>query len=412
MPPPPADEITRRTFRLEMWRSVPVGVIEYMFVPFAGLVALDYYGASDAQKAFLLAVSQVGLVASLIIVPLVRKLGWMANGTAAVFHFAAAAGITLAAAFPGSLTVFLAGLGFGMFAFMLPLPLMTQIYQANFPTSHRGKLYATTTVFRGVIAVGFALAAGWYIDRDITNFRSLLWLFAAVSVWGALLIARMPPVHVSAGSRNPFTAFRWLRDDRKFRLLIFSWMLMGLGNLTSLKIWVEYFANKDYGNNFSVWEVTLLTVVIPSIVKLVFTYPWGWLFDRVNFYLLRVALNTLFTAAVLVVFFGKGFWVIAIGTGLQGFAFAGGNIAWSLWVTKLAPAEHTAEYMSVHTFMTGLRGVAAPFIGFALLRDYGAGVAVFSAVLMTLSSLVLIPDLRFGRARRRGEPITPNDPSA
>jgi hypothetical protein len=294
----------------------------------------------------------------------------------------------------------------------LPLPLQTQIYQQNFPTERRGKLYAMTTMFRGLIAVAFAWPMGLLLKGDIEFFRPMLWLFAGVCVWAAVLVMRMPTVHVSTGSQNPLTAFRWLRDDKKFRVLIFSWMLMGLGNLTTLKIWVEYFANAKYGNGFDAGQVTLLTVVIPATVKLSFTYPWGWLFDRMNFYLLRLVMNCLFTVAVLTVFFGEGFWIKALGTGLQGFAFAGGNIAWSLWVTKLAPPEHTAEYMSVHTFMTGIRGVAAPFIGFWLLRKFGDGVALFSVTLMALSSLILIPELRSIRARRKGEAIAPEDPSA
>lgn len=408
----PSAETTRRTFRLEMWRSVPVGIVEFLFVPFAALVALKYYDASDSQKAFLLASSQVGLVASLGIVPLVRRLGWTANGTAAAWQLLAAVALGIAATFPESLAVFVAGLSFGMFAMMLPLPLQTQIYQQNFPTTRRGKLYAVTTVFRGLIAVAFAWPMGELLKGNIEFFRPLLWLFSGVCVWAAVLVMRMPKVHVSTGSRNPLTAFRWLRDDKKFRMLIVSWMLMGLGNLTSLKIWVEYFANADYGNGFDASQVTLLTVIIPGAVKLAFTYPWGWLFDRMNFYLLRVVLNCLFTVAVLTVFFGEGFWVKALGTGLQGFAFAGGNIAWSLWVTKLAPPEHTAEYMSVHTSMTGVRGVAAPFIGFWFLRHFGDGVALFSVALMTLSTLILIPELRSIRARRQGAPIVPGDPSS
>ena len=121
-------------------------------------------------------------------------------------------------------------------------------------------------------------------------------------------------------------------------------------------------------------------------------------------------LNVCFCAAILVVFYSESFWAIAIGTGLQGFAFAGGNIAWSLWVTKLAPPEHTAEYMSVHTFATGVRGVIAPFIGFALLREYGSGVALFCAGLIFIASVIILPEVRFGRPRRKATPISPAEP--
>jgi hypothetical protein len=49
-------------------------------------------------------------------------------------------------------------------------------------------------------------------------------------------------------------------------------------------------------------------------------------------------------------------------------ANAGGNVTWALWVTKLAPKHAVAEYMSVHTFLTGLRGLFAPFLAFAMLK--------------------------------------------
>ena len=82
---------------------------------------------------------------------------------------------------------------------------------------------------------------------------------------------------------------------------------------------------------------------------------------------------------------------------LQGLAFAGGSIAWMLWVTKIAPPEYTAEYMSIHTFTTGLRGVVAPALGFYLLVTIGNSIAIFSAILITLASVVLIPEIMRSR---------------
>jgi hypothetical protein len=53
-----------------------------------------------------------------------------------------------------------------------------------------------------------------------------------------------------------------------------------------------------------------------------------------------------------------------------GIATAGGDLAWTLWVTKVAPPARVADYMSVHTFFTGLRGLAAPLVGFALVTHW------------------------------------------
>ena len=390
----PDPKTTKKAFWIEMIRSGPMGMLEFLFVPLAGLVALKYYNASDWQKAFLLSISEAGLIATFIIVPLIRRLKWQATHAAAIFSLLGAVGIAFTAAYSDSLISYMAGLGFAFFILMLPLPLITQIYRTNFPDNKRGKILAIASIMRGIIGIVFAWKAGQWIDSDIENFKPLLWVFVCVSLLNAIAFWLMPKVETAKGSTNPFSAFKWLKRDKKFRTLIVSWMLMGLGNLTALKIWTEYFANDQYGNNFSAFEVTLLTFIIPQSVKILFTYPWGWLFDRMNFYLLRIILNVLFGAAIIVVFYGQTFWVIAIGTGLQGLAFAGGSIAWMLWVTKIAPPEHTAEYMSIHTFTTGLRGVIAPALGFYLLVTIGDSIAIFSTILIILASVVIIPEYR------------------
>ncbi|MDC0066520.1 MFS transporter [Verrucomicrobia bacterium] len=393
----PDPKTTKKAFWIEMIRSGPIGMLEFLFVPLAGLVALKYYNASDWQKAFLLSISEAGLIATFIIVPLIRRLKWQATHAAAIFSLLGAAGIAFTAAYSDSLISYMAGLGFAFFILMLPLPLITQIYRTNFPEARRGKILAIASILRGIIGIAFAWKAGQWIDSDIENFKPLLWVFVCVSLLNAIAFWLMPKVETAKGSTNPFSAFKWLKRDKKFRTLIISWMLMGLGNLTALKIWTEYFANDQYGNGFSAFEVTLLTFIIPQSVKILFTYPWGWLFDRMNFYLLRIILNVLFGAAIIVVFYGQTFWVIAIGTGLQGLAFAGGSIAWMLWVTKIAPPEHTAEYMSIHTFTTGLRGVIAPALGFYLLVTIGDSIAIFSTILIILASVVIIPEYRRSR---------------
>ena len=80
-----------------MIRSGPMGMLEFLFVPLAGLVALKYYNASDWQKAFLLSISEAGLIATFIIVPLIRRLKWQATHAASIFSLLGAAGIAFSA---------------------------------------------------------------------------------------------------------------------------------------------------------------------------------------------------------------------------------------------------------------------------------------------------------------------------
>ena len=84
-----------------------------------------------------------------------------------------------------------------------------------------------------------------------------------------------------------------------------------------------------------------------------------------------------------------------IGSALFGLAMGGGAIAWSLWVTKLAPAEKTADYMSVHTFLTGFRGIIGPQVAFLLLGGLSfVAIGRLGALMILISIAMLIPLIR------------------
>jgi MFS family permease len=146
-------------------------------------------------------------------------------------------------------------------------------------------------------------------------------------------------------------------------------------------------------------SVALLTSIVPNIARLAFTRIWGRLFDRMNFFTLRILLNTGFMLGILSFFTGAGSAGLYIGAVLFGISNAGADLAWSLWVTKVAPPELTAEYMTVHTFLTGIRGIIAPFAAFYMAAAFGIGVtAVCMAALILAASLVLV------RERQRPSP--------
>jgi hypothetical protein len=64
-------------------------------------------------------------------------------------------------------------------------------------------------------------------------------------------------------------------------------------------------------------------------------------------------------------------------------------------VTKFSDAEHVAEYMSVHTFLTGCRGVLAPFIAFPLAAALGPGtVGGISVVLISIATAIILHELK------------------
>lgn len=63
-------------------------------------------------------------------------------------------------------------------------------------------------------------------------------------------------------------------------------------------------------------------------------------------------------------------------------------------MTRFATEDKVGEYMSVHTCLTGFRGVLAPVIAFAVAGTIGPGVvAIGGAALILISSLLLLPEV-------------------
>jgi len=173
---------------------------------------------------------------------------------------------------------------------------------------------------------------------------------------------------------------------------------MGFGNLMLLPLRVEYLARPVYGVGADAAKITMLTVTVPSIVRLVCMPVFGSLFDRLSFFSARIMVNLLFALYVAAFFSGSSDVGLVLGAVAFGVASAGGDLMWSLWVTKFAPPGRVADYMGLHTFFTGVRAVTAPILGFLVIERFDLGtVAWIATAMMIVSSMVLLPEARLER---------------
>ena len=145
--------------------------------------------------------------------------------------------------------------------------------------------------------------------------------------------------------------------------------------------------------------IAWLTGVIPNIARLILSPLWGWLFDHMNFFILRITLNAGFALGILAFFVTHSMTGLVIGAIVYGISNAGGDVAWNLWVTKFAPPNRVADYMSAHAFFTGVRGVLAPLAAFQLI----SGISLFtlgwiSVGLIAIGTAFLFPEIKFGRS--------------
>jgi MFS family permease len=389
------------TYRYERWRALTSGIIESAGTTFLLLIAVRAYHSGALWKSAVACGSSLGLIFTPVVVAVVTRRALAPARAAAWLFFGGATAFVLSAIFQ-SLPIFALASMLAMAAAASAIPLFTHIYQENYPDRQRGRLFSRTVMIRIASAVGFSYAAGWALSHYFEYFQALLLFFALALAFGGFCLARVPshPIHDDGGA-HPFRAMRFVRDDKLFRRTLICWMFMGFANLMMLPLRVEYLASPRYGLNLTVGMIALLTGVIPNVARLILSPMWGHLFDRMNFFALRVTLNAGFAIGILTFFVSDSFWGLVVGAIIFGISNAGGDVAWSLWVTKFAPPGRVADYMSVHTFFTGVRGVLAPLVAFTMVQKFSVGMlASFSAALIVAASLLLLPEIKLGKRAR------------
>ena len=386
----------KKTFQLESLRALPAGVVETFGTTFSILLANRVFEAGPLAKATLVSLPALGLLLSLFVVQAVRRSGLSVNTMLSLVFCASGVGFTISALAGDRFEIYLVGMVIALVTLTLNVPLFSQIYRRHYPDDVRGRLFSITAFLRKAFTIGTAFFFGFILTKSLDYYPFLLAIYAAASFLMAGVVMAMEKVTLNRSKRvKLFDAFRHVGQDDRFRKLLTSWMILGFGNLLCFSLFVEYISNKEYGFDLSEGHVSIITTVIPETCFFIFVLFWGRLFDRMDFYVLRCLINLIFAAGILCYFMGDGLWALYIGLGLHGIAKAGGNVAWSLWVTKFASAENVAEYMSVHTFLTGCRGVIAPFVAFPRIAAFGPrSVGAIGAGLILIATAMLIPDVK------------------
>jgi MFS family permease len=403
-----AEQKTELTYRCERVRALSAGVLEAAGTTFLLLIAVRSLQAGPTAKALIAGGGSLGLMLAPWVVLRVESAG-IPVARAASRLAAIGAICFLVMALVPSLTVFVVGSVLALASSSASVPLLTQIYQENYPERQRGRLFARTMIVRIAAAAAFSYVAGKALSGRIEFFPWLLVVFAGACSVASYCLSRCPSRPLTAsGGTHPFHSLRYLKEDRIFRQTIIAWMFLGFAMLMMAPLRVEFLANPRYGVHLEGKPLTaemiaLLTSVVPNTARLLLNPFWGRLFDRMNFFVLRIILNLGFMAGIVSFFTTGSLGGLVVGAVLFGISNAGADVAWSLWVTKFAPPDRVADYMSVHTFFTGVRGVTAPLLAFYLVGSLSLqAMGWISVVLILIGSGFLAFEIKAGRRGRPG----------
>jgi hypothetical protein len=126
------DDRTRQTYNYERWRAGAAGILETAGSTFLLLIAVRWLHAGPVSKALVAAAGSVGLLLTPAVVATVMERGW-ATSRAASGVLAVGAITFCVAAWNPTLPVFVPCAVAAMASSSAIIPLLTQMYQENYP---------------------------------------------------------------------------------------------------------------------------------------------------------------------------------------------------------------------------------------------------------------------------------------
>ncbi|MDG1139835.1 MAG: MFS transporter [Opitutales bacterium] len=387
-------------FKVDIPRGFFAGILEAGFSIFVLLIAIRFFDAPHYCKAIIASGSPIGLMLSPVLLSV-----W---GNAQVSEPRKCSILMVIC----SGFIFLASLGSHVIWFTLCIlfaqiclsqipSLMIRVYSELYSKKERGFRLSISLVLSTLGGMLSSYVLGKYLDIKEADPRIALWTLSCSALFCACFHFFMPKLKIETKKTSRFVRlsnlFKIPNDDRLFLRILIAWMILGFGVIMTFPLRIEYLANKD-GLNFSNEQIALIGVSIFFICKVLSVLLCGKIFDRVHFMHFRIVLNLIMLMAILVYFNSTTFLGVAIGTAIAGIGTGGANIAWNLWVTKLAPRGKESDYMGVHLFLTGIRGSTAPFLGYILIEPLGySGVSILSSILILFATLIFFTTITHPR---------------
>lgn len=380
----------RDAYRRDAVASILGGIYTGAIFPFIGFIARDRLGASVGLIGLMTAAPFLGHMFALFYANAMegrRKMPfvvWSRAVARALFIFALFVSTPLAFAVMVAAVQIIA---------TVALPAYVSVLREIYPDDHRGRIMGyirvglAFTTFLATLLVGPLLT--------VVSFRYVFPIAGMVGVASALTFGtiRTSPVNrdYARSHQKPMLRFLWstlriLRDDLNYRWFAISVFTFGFGNLMVMPLYPVYQVDRLH---ITAAQVAVLASTSTLIWMFSYLY-WGKYVDRRS-PLKAVAVNVLMVSLVPFTYFlATDVWMLLPAAIISGITMGGIELSYFNSILYLSDAGRESQYQALHSFLLGIRGTIAPFVGAALVVSFKAGGMDVRYVFLIAMGLMLL----------------------
>jgi len=281
-------------------------------------------------------------------------------------------------------------------------PAQNTIYQANFRAENRGTVFGINASILTLVVLTFSFFSGKLLDINEDWFRYIFMMVGIMGVISSLFLAKIK-IRKNSFRTKAFISWKQLisgpiirtlevfRINKYFAYFERNFFIYGISYIMLLPAIPKYlvtYLNMDYSQTF-------LAKGVISQLGILFLAPLaGKIFDRKNpayFTFFTFGLLSLYPFLLLISSFylHQDFVniIVYLAFFIFGIAMSAIFISWNISSIFFAEENDVSMYQSVHVTLTGLRGLIAPALGYAIMKLIGIqAVFLVSATLFLLAS--------------------------
>jgi sugar phosphate permease len=370
----------RHSFRVDMAAMFLAGLYTGAVFPFVNVIARDDLKADAHVLAFITAAPFLGNLLALFWARAVegrRKVPFVVGS-----HFAARS-VILLAAFASGAWQFALVISAAQIIGTVATPAYAAVIKDVYPDSQRGRILSYSRAAILVAQVFATLGVGWLMSGALhLTYRVIFPLGALLGLAAAFVFARINPNEEPSGEEGSASGplgkvadtarYIWstlgiLKEDVAYRWFALSVFTYGFGNLLTVPI-IPLIQVDELHIQKS--ELAVLFNLMQVVAILSYFY-WGRYVDRRSPQR-AVVLNILINTIVPLVYVASGFipyksaWVLLPAYVVSGVVMAGIDMSYFNAILTFAGAENVSRYQALQSFLLGIRGSVAPFIGSAM----------------------------------------------